>query len=66
MHASLKAKLYGAGITSPDMLWHAIDHVTGTASGHRITPLKRVNKPLRRAVWAGFVLAVVMLILARG
>lgn len=66
MHASLKAKLYGAGITSPDMLWHAIDHVTGTASHERITPSMRVNKPLRRAVWAGVALAVVALILARG
>lgn len=64
MHASLKAKLYGAGITSPDMLWHAIDHVTGTASSHRITPSMRVNKTLRRAVWAGVAMAVVALMVA--
>lgn len=66
MHASLKAKLYGAGVTSPDMLRHAIDHATCAAECQRITPSMRINKPLRHAVRVGVVLAVVALIWARG
>ena len=59
MHNRMKADLYSAGITSPDMLWHAIDHATQSASNAaRLTPSRRVNKPLRRFVACAVLLSI--------
>ena len=45
MNARLRADLYAAGITSPHLLAHYIDHATLSA-GHR---RKRKNRLLHRA-----------------
>lgn len=44
MNALGRAKLYSAGITSPDMLWHAIDHATAKAHTPRITLSRRYRR----------------------
>ena len=45
MKAILRAKLYSAGITSPDMLAHAIDSATAKASpAPRLTPSRRYRR----------------------
>lgn len=49
MHNALKSKLYAAGITSPEMVHHLIDHATAKAYTPRITPSRRVRR------WKGVV-----------
>ena len=45
MNAILRAKLYGAGITSPHMLREAIGHATERATpAPRITPSRRYRR----------------------
>ena len=45
MNAILRAKLYGAGITSPHMLREAIGHATERASpAPRLTPSRRYRR----------------------
>lgn len=45
MHNRMKADLYAAGITSPDMLAHAIDSATAKASpAPRLTPSRRYRR----------------------
>lgn len=44
MHSRMKADLYAAGITSPHMLGHAIDHATAKAHTPRITPSRRYRR----------------------
>ena len=58
MKAILRAKLYGAGITSPDMLWHAIDSTTLSAcNAPRITPSRRRRQWRVITLRAGLLLA---------
>ena len=45
MHARLKADLYGAGVTSPELLRHVIDHATqGANPSPRLTPSRRYRR----------------------
>lgn len=44
MNNILRMKLYSAGITSPDLLRHAIDHATSKAYTPRITPSRRYRR----------------------
>lgn len=45
MNAILRAKLYGAGITSPHMLREAIGHATERATpAPRLTPSRRYRR----------------------
>ena len=45
MNSILRAKLYGAGITSPHMLANAIDSATAKASpAPRLTPSRRYRR----------------------
>ena len=45
MHARLKADLYGACLTSPELLRHAIDHATQRAApAPRLTPSRRYRR----------------------
>lgn len=45
MHARMKADLYGAGITSPALLAHCIDHATQRAApAPRLTPSRRYRR----------------------
>lgn len=50
MHNALKSKLYAAGITSPEMVHHLIDHATAKAYTPRITPSRRVRRWKRIAL----------------
>ena len=50
MNAIGRAKLYGAGITSPEMVHHLIDHATAKAYTPRITPSRRVRRWKRVAL----------------
>lgn len=59
MNARMRAGLYAAGFTSPEMVLHAISHATASAANApRLTRSRRVNKSLRRIVWLLLVLAV--------
>lgn len=45
MNARLKAHLYSAGITSPELLAHCIDHSTQRAApAPRLTPSRRYRR----------------------
>lgn len=50
MNARLRANLYSAGITSPGMVHHLIDHATAKAYTPRITPSRRVRRWKRVAL----------------
>lgn len=50
MNAIGRAKLYGAGITSPEMVHHLIGHATAKAYTPRITPSRRVRRWKRVAL----------------
>ncbi len=44
MQNALKSKLYAAGITSPEMVHHLIDHATQKAHTPRLTPSRRYRR----------------------
>ncbi|GAB1407696.1 hypothetical protein MASR1M8_16150 [Thermomonas brevis] len=65
MNARLRMKLYRAGITSPDMLWHAIDSATAKAyPAPRITRSRRVRQWRVITLRAGLLLAAVITLYA--
>lgn len=59
MHARMKADLYAAGITSPAMVHHLIDHATAKAHTPRLTPSRRYRR--WKAITARLALAAVAL-----
>ena len=50
MHNRLKADLYAAGITSPEMVTHLVGYATAKAHTPRITPSRRVRRWKRIAL----------------
>ena len=63
MNARGLSKLYSAGITSPDMLWHAIDHATLSArNAPRLTRSRRYRRwrvvAIRAAVLTPFLILI--------
>ena len=59
MNARLRANLYAAGITSPEMVHHLIDHATAKAHTPRITPSRRYRR--WKAITARLAVAAVAL-----
>lgn len=53
MNAIGRAKLYGAGITSPEMVHHLIDHATAKA-----TPAPRITRSRRVRRWKGVAIRI--------
>ena len=59
MNARLRANLYAAGITSPEMVHHLIDHATAKAHTPRLTPSMRYRR--WKSITARLALAAVAL-----